>query len=264
MTTMKTIAVTDILVPERLRAVEDDHALAIQASIVEHGLLNPITVRATPAAERPYTLVAGAHRLRAVELLDDGEGIDAIVVKGDRDEAILIEIAENLFRNDLSVLDRAVFVQTYRDVWERKYGAIGPGNPEFSNRANLAQLIEDEAAAGFSAHVADRMGVSPRAVKRLNQIAQNLPKSVREAVRGTPIADNQSQLLSLAKLPPDVRRKAGTAVKKTGGDFKAAMAALMPREAPDIDAKLLSKLIDAWERASDDVRAEFRKHIGRA
>ena len=30
MTTMKTIAVTDILVPERLRAVEDDHALAIE------------------------------------------------------------------------------------------------------------------------------------------------------------------------------------------------------------------------------------------
>ena len=42
---------------------------------------------------------------------------------------LLLVIAENLFRSDLSVIDRAVFVlfvQTFRDVWERKYGEINP------------------------------------------------------------------------------------------------------------------------------------------
>ena len=115
MSISKSIPLADILVPERLRTVDEDHALAIQASIVEHGLLNPVTVRQTPNGKHGYTLVAGAHRYRAIELLDEKE-IDAIVVKADADEAVLIEIEENLFRNDLSVMDRAVFVQTYRDV----------------------------------------------------------------------------------------------------------------------------------------------------
>ena len=45
---------------------------------------------------------------------------------GDRDEAIVLKMSENFFRNDLSMIDRAVFVQTCRDVWERKYGEINP------------------------------------------------------------------------------------------------------------------------------------------
>ncbi|WP_246739699.1 ParB N-terminal domain-containing protein [Martelella sp. HB161492] len=50
MAATKTIPIAKIHVPERLRAVEDDQAAAISASIAEHGLLNPITVLATPAA----------------------------------------------------------------------------------------------------------------------------------------------------------------------------------------------------------------------
>jgi len=55
----KSISLRKIVIPERLRTVDEDHALAIQASIVEHGLLNPVTVRQTPNGERGYTLVAG-------------------------------------------------------------------------------------------------------------------------------------------------------------------------------------------------------------
>ncbi len=165
MTEIKSIAIADIHVPPRLREVEEDHARAIQASIVEHGLLNPVTVRRTPAKGKgmtPYTLVAGAHRLRAVELLGETE-IDAVVVAADGDEAVLIEIVENLFRNDLSVMDRAQFVATYREVWERKYGEIKRGNPNWCNlhqlpknndlagsggeKTNPVQLLADEAAA---------------------------------------------------------------------------------------------------------------------
>ena len=127
----KTLKIADITIPERLRNVDEDHALAIQASIVEHGLLNPVTVRSTPNGKQKYVLVAGAHRMRAIALLDEAE-IDVMVVKADADEAVLIEIEENLFRNDLSVMDRAVFVQTYRDFWEKTRGPINPkgGRPK--------------------------------------------------------------------------------------------------------------------------------------
>lgn len=264
MAEFKRILISDIVIPDRLRAVEEEHALAIAQSIVEHGLINPITVRATPNAKGgKYTLVAGAHRVRAVQINDDVE-IDAMIVEGDKAEAQLVEITENLFRNDLSVMDRAIFVQTYRDVWEKAHGKIGAGRP--GNRANLAQLFADESEAGnFSKHVADRMGLSKRAVEYLNKIAQNLHPDVRSAVRGTPIADNQSALLKIAKMEPIKQRQTAVAFR-TEPDLKKAFALVDP--APQLSKKqveqatLLSRLVTAWEDASEETRNQFLEHIG--
>ncbi|MGR8925057.1 ParB N-terminal domain-containing protein [Rhizobium leguminosarum] len=264
MAEFKRIPISEIVIPERLRAVEEEHALAIAQSIVEHGLINPVTVRATPNAKGgKYTLVAGAHRIRAVEINDDVE-IDAMIVEGDKAEAQLVEITENLFRNDLSVMDRAIFVQTYRDVWEKAHGKIGAGRP--GNRANLAQLFADETEAGsFSKHVADRMGLSKRAVEYLNKIAQNLHPDVRSAVRGTPIADNQSALLKIAKMEPQKQRQTAVAFR-TEPDLKKALALVEP--APPLSKKqaeqatLLSRLVTAWEDASEETRTQFLEHIG--
>ncbi|MBB2715597.1 UNVERIFIED_ORG: ParB family chromosome partitioning protein [Rhizobium etli] len=265
MAEFKRILISDIVIPERLRAVEEEHAIAIAQSIVEHGLINPITVRSTPNAKGgKYTLVAGAHRIRAEQINEEPE-IDAMIVEGDKAEAAqLIEITENLFRNELSVLDRAVFVQTYRDVWEGKYGKVEAGRP--GNRANLAQLLSDEAEAGsFSKHVADRMGISRRAVEYLNKIAQNVHPDVRAAVRGTPVADNQSALLKIAKMEPQKQRQAAIAFRAEP-DLKKALALVEP--APKLSkaqieqATLLSRLVTAWEDASEETRNQFLAHIG--
>ena len=264
MAEFKRILISDIVIPERLRAVEEEHALAIAQSIVEHGLINPITVRSTPAAKSgKYTLVAGAHRIRAEQINEEPE-IDAMIVAGDKAEAQLIEITENLFRNELSVIDRAVFVQSYREIWEQKHGKIEPGRP--GNRANLAQLLGDEAeAGGFSAHVADRMGLSLRAVKRLSQISQNLHPDVRAAVRGTPVADNQSALLKIAKMEPLKQRQAALAFRAEP-DLKKALALVDPPQqltkAQVEQATLLSRLVTAWEDASEETRSQFLDHIG--
>ncbi|PDT05736.1 chromosome partitioning protein ParB [Rhizobium chutanense] len=264
MAEFKRILISEIVVPERLRAVEEEHALAIAQSIVEHGLINPITVRSTPAAKGGnWTLVAGAHRLRAVEINDEPD-IEAMVVEGDKAEAQLIEITENLFRNDLSVIDRAIFVKSYRDIWEQKYGKIEAGRP--GNRVNLTELLAAEAeAGGFSQHVASRMGISKSAVERLDRIAQNLHPEVRSAVRGTPIADNQSALLKIAKMEPLKQRQAAVAFR-TEPDLKKALALVDP--APALSSKqveqgvLLSRLVTAWEEASEKTRNEFLEHIG--
>lgn len=263
MAEFKRIAISDIVVPARLRDIEEEHAIAIAQSIVEHGLLNPITVRATPAAKGgPYTLVAGAHRLRAT-VLNDEEEIDATVVEADKAEAQLLEITENLFRNELSVIDRAVFVSTYREVWEKKHGKIEAGRPGI--RANLAQLFEDEPEGSFAAHVADRMGLSARAVQRLTQIVQHLHPDVRNAVRGTVIADNQSALLKLAKMEPVKQRQAAIALKTEGPDLKKALALVEgPRPTIDPQQAIFSTLVDAWTRANPETRSKFLAEIAPA
>jgi len=260
----KMIPIAEIVDPERLREVDDNHALAIQSSIVEHGLLNPITVRATPAAKGgKYTLVAGAHRLRAMTLNDEVE-IEALVVSADQDGAILIEVEENLFRNDLSALDRAIAVQTYRDVWERKYGKINPKGGRPRNAVNLTELIAEEAAKGFSTHVAEKLGLSVSAIERAQRIAQQLHPDLRTKLRNTPVADNQSVLLKLAKMEPEKQRKTALAVAELG-DLQEALRVVedQPKPAkPDPQAQFFSKLVDAWARANQQTKQQFLDHIG--
>lgn len=271
MAELKLIPIDQIVVPDRLRAVEEESALAIAKSIVEHGLINPITVRSTPAAKGGnWTLVAGAHRLRAFELNGEPE-IDAMIVDGDKAEAQLIEITENLFRNDLSVMDRAISVQSYRDIWEEKYGKITRGGDQKSkdqvdplkgeNRINLIQMFEEEVAAGsFSEHIADRMGVSVPAVKRLQQIAQNLHPTLRAQLRGTPAADNQSMLLKLAKEGPKQQQKIAAALKKEPDLSKVLDAAKEPpKEVSEFDKQRAVRIdLDrAWKSADRITRVLF-------
>lgn len=258
----KVIPLEKIYVPERLRAVDDDHALAIQASIIEHGLINPITVRPTPNGTRPYTLVAGAHRLRAYELANDdwSREIEALVIAGDKEEALLVEITENLFRNELSALDRALFVLRYREVWEEKYGKVKPGN-----RVNITQLIADEAARGFSKHVADRLGCSPETIKLATRIAKGLDPELRVRLRGTPEADNQSLLLKLAKLEPQRQRQVAAAYDAEPNLQKALEVTAPHAKAQatkTLQEELFERLIATWERADEKTRAAFLNHIG--
>ncbi|PZP65356.1 MAG: chromosome partitioning protein ParB [Delftia acidovorans] len=263
----KTVAIDEIVIPERLRAVEEEHALAIAQSIVEHGLINPITVRHTPNAKAgSYTLVAGAHRLRAFVLNDDSE-IEALVIEADKDEAQLVEITENLFRNDLSVMDRAVFVQSYREAWERKHGQINPKGGRPANSVNLTELLGIEADASvFARHVADRMGVSRSAIERLNRIAKHLRPEVRAAVRGTPIADNQSELLKIAKMEPSRQRQLAVALKQSP-DLKRALSevdAVQPKAeltAEDKRNVAIARLEKAWEDADEEVCLDFLKGL---
>lgn len=260
MADFKRIPIDQITIPERLRAVEQEHALAIAQSIVEHGLLNPITVRSTPAANKgktPYTLVAGAHRLRAVELNDDSE-IDALVIEADGQEAQLVEIVENIFRNELSVMDRAIFVQSYRDIWEAKFGKVEPGRPH--NRINLIQLIGEESKTStFAEHVADRMGISVPSYKRLNSIAQNLTPKLREKLRGTPAADNQSLLLNLSKRGPTEQAKIAAGL--SDADLPSVLAALAPPKpkptAADKQDAAKAELFAGWQKADAVTRSLF-------
>lgn len=264
MAEFKRIAIADIIVSDRLRAVEEDHAQAIALSIAEHGLLNPITVRFTPNAKGgKYTLIAGAHRLRGV-VLNGASEIDVLIVEADKTEAALQEITENLFRNELSAIDRAEFVKAYRELWEEKNGAITRGGDQGAKRQLVALLDGEIETVSFSEHVADRLGLSKRSVERLNKIAQHLHPDVRAAVRGTSIADNQAALLKLAKLEPAMQRRAAIAFREEG-DLSKALQLIedAPRPpATDKQEKFFLDFVELWSRANSETRARMLAHAG--
>jgi ParB family transcriptional regulator, chromosome partitioning protein len=256
----KQLSLSQILIGPRQRPIDRDYAAVIGASMKEHGQLQPIVVRATPAAQSPYTLVIGGHRCTGAEI-HGIEMLDAIVVKANGADAQLLELAENLHRRDLSVLDRAYFVQAYRDLWESKFGKINSGRV---NRDKLS-LFTAEGASSFSQAVAEKLGLCTRSAKRLGLISSKLHPDLRASLQSSPAADNQSQLLALAKLEPQKQRQVAVALKAEP-DVKKALAIVDPAprlpKAKIEQAVLLSRLVTAWEDASEDTRRQFLEHIG--
>lgn len=299
------IALDLIVVPERIRPVDDEHAKALAQSMAREGLMNPITVRHTPnAKEGHYTLIAGAHRLRAAELLGYS-AIEAVVVQADKENAALLEVAENLFRNELSVIDRALFVQTYRELWEKKYGEIQRGGDhgnqytkdkvvkvqvaplpkdgstehhetggegDEKSKVQLAPIAQIEGKDGkgtvlsFAKHVADRIGFSQDVVKRLNRIAQHLQPELRSVLRGTALADNQAQLLKLAKMEPVAQRQVAIALQQVEGDLRRAVDLVNGINIPpkvNEQERIFAQLLGVWQRADAQTRARFYAYLNK-
>ncbi|WP_375675572.1 ParB/RepB/Spo0J family partition protein [Bartonella sp. AP9QHHD] len=302
------LALDVIVVPERIRPVDDEHAKALAQSMAREGLMNPITVRHTPnAKEGNYTLIAGAHRLRAAELLGYSD-IDAVVVQADKDNAALLEVAENLFRNELSVIDRALFVQTYRELWEKKYGEIkvgGDGSNQHKAKKEqlgkvypIAQISDnassndnkigcegDKVAKGqvdplpndgdlngkmqslhFAKHVADRIGLSKESVKLLNRISQHLQPELRSVLRGTALADNQAQLLKLAKMEPVAQRRVAIALQQVEGDLRRAVDLVNGINTPpqiNEQERVFAQLLGVWQRADAQTKARFCDYLNK-
>lgn len=258
--------ISSIHVGERLRPIDMDYAEAIAASMSEHGQISPIMIRKTPAKKgTPYTLVAGGYRTTAATLLGWTE-IDAIIVKADAVEAQLLEISENLYRNELNSLDRAIFVMKYRELWEEKHGKINPkgGRPSEKHRNDYGVIF----AGGreLSERVKERFGFGQSTYEKVTSIGKNLDPVLKQAVRGTTAENDQSQLLTLAKLPREDQIAVAAALKHTP-DVKKVLAftkppALVTTPPAPSQSTILTKLIAAWDEASEETRDSFLEHIG--
>jgi ParB family chromosome partitioning protein len=248
-----TLRLDDILIPsDRLRALEEEKAQSIAASIDATGQFQPIAVYRSNAAVRPYTLIFGLHRLRAIEILGQ-ESVNAIVRTAD--EALQIETAENLFRNDLNEIDRAVFA----DKWAEFKGVKMGRPPKAKEKSDIfgqlfgGRFVSDSEAA--------RLGLTGRQGRRLRQIAKNLNRDEREVLRHTPAATNQAHLLKIARMEPTVRRGFIGVVQAMG--YEAAWMALKPeRSKISKQARAYEKFLTAWSQMNAATRQKALADIG--
>lgn len=185
------------------RAVRPDRVQSLAESIRDIGLQNPIVIRADGR------LISGAHRLEAYRLLGrdtipcrvapmDGELWRKALCDGHAnliDE--LQEIDENLQREDLTALEQGEVIARRKVIYETlhpetKHGAVGRNHPRQSGHDDHSETPR------FSTETATKTGISERSVRRSAQIGA-MPIEVRDAVRDTPLADNQQELLKLAR-----------------------------------------------------------------
>jgi ParB-like chromosome segregation protein Spo0J len=108
------IPLASIRVGKRERAYHPEHVQELKLNIEDVGLINPITVARDP--DGGYTLVAGRHRLEAFrELCAEGnpryETVPVVVTASAN--AKKVEWSENLYRNDLTVLEKSEHLVAY-------------------------------------------------------------------------------------------------------------------------------------------------------
>ena len=131
--------------PDQPRKHFDENKLReLAASIREHGLMQPVTVR--PAGDGTYVLVAGERRFRA-HVLAGFPTIRAEVVEIDDQAAAEQAMVENLQRVDISPLEEAGAYQNMLDRWgytvEQLAKRLGMKQPwRITERTSLLKLDE--------------------------------------------------------------------------------------------------------------------------
>lgn len=196
------IEIASIDVVDRLRLVDRAHVEMIAASVAESYLHQAIAVATTPGGGNRYLLVDGEHRLEAFKLLGR-TSIPARIRTLTPEEREKHEIHANLIRNELTALDRTIFVGRLADMFAAENADARNGGDrksrkwreknQFSNLGNWSQ---------FSKEAARRTGLGKTSIYRCRELATKLSPDAVALLAGTKLADNQAQLQALAALDP--------------------------------------------------------------
>lgn len=126
------------------RTVFDPQELqALAATILEHGLLQPITVNRLAGDD--YQIIAGERRWRACQLLN-WTHIDSIIMEVTQEKASALMLAENVSRADLDPIDEAnAYRKRIDSGWtvEQCAQAAGVSVIRVNFRLKLLNLRED-------------------------------------------------------------------------------------------------------------------------
>ena len=185
------VKISEIIITNRKRTIKTEYVKQLAESIHEIGLLNPITLSSD------YKLLSGLHRLEAIKLLGM-ETIEChVMVSGGILYEELIEIDENLIRNDLVVLERGEQLKRRKEIYEELYPETKQGgdrgNQYTGGKERQTEIIS------FSQDTADKLGVDQRTIRQEIQIARDIDDSVKDIIRDTKIADNKTELLQIAR-----------------------------------------------------------------
>jgi ParB family chromosome partitioning protein len=209
---------------------------SLAESIGRLGLLSPILVRVFKEEDEMVHLIAGRHRLEAAKRLG-WNLIDAFCFTGDDAEARMREIAENLHRSELTVLERSEQIEEWRvlaeeaDKGKPQVGVNLGGRPSRGKKTTATEL-----------------GVSEQAVERAEKIASITP-AAKDAAKEAGIDDNQSKLLKVAAAEPE---KQVEAVKEAAKKERAKRQAAAQKAA---DTKRRKR---EAERRKQEARAKAR------
>ena len=117
---------------------------ALAASITEHGILQPLTVREVSSGY--FQIIAGERRWRAARLANLDE-VPAVVIEADDKKAMELALIENLQRQDLNPVEEALGYQTLMSdhglTQEETAQRVGKSRPAVANALRLLNLCPE-------------------------------------------------------------------------------------------------------------------------
>ncbi len=178
-----------VTIPNRLRHMDEQRVLDLMESFKKMGQMTPIQVRIIGDGEQ-VILVAGRHRLEAARRLG-WDKITINVVEGTEDEFRLWEIAENLHRAELTLLERSEHIAEWIRLTNDEVGQLAQPLPGGKQPADK----------GISA-ATRKLGVERTEARRAIKIDSISPEA-KQAAREVGLDKKQSALLKVAAVPAD-------------------------------------------------------------
>lgn len=219
---------------------------ALASSIADIGLINPIRVR--PDSDG-WEVIAGRHRLEAHRSLGLAE-ITCDEVEDDEDHAETAMIDENVIREELSPVDRAIYLARRKELYLVKHPTIRAN--QHTGARNSQELGTPER---FTAHVARVTGQSEATVQQAVKQGTDVTPEVLNMVRGTPL-DQVTYLNRLVGLSPNdqfraAERDLATERDKARQSSAETQAAALAARAKQRAIKTAAELITTYVPKKD-------------
>lgn len=152
--------------PFQARTVFDtDEIKKLAVSILQNGLLQPVSVR--PTVDGRYQLIAGERRLRACRMVGL-ESIPSIIYNFEDSQTAALSLLENLQREQLNPFEQARALRDLLNLWDctQEAGArrLGIAQPTLANKLRLLTLTTEQENLCVGAGLTERHA---RAVLRL-------------------------------------------------------------------------------------------------
>lgn len=184
------IKISEIRENKGRRLAEVAKVKELAESIEQIGLINPITVAET---NNQYLLVAGLHRLEAHKILGKDK-IEASILTGTDLELELVEIDENLIRNELHYIELDDLMLRKKQIYEEMYPETKKGAKNQHTKV-LNEIISDSKPS-FSKDTAIKTGQSERNIQLSTQRAENLIPEAKSILREKEITKTEATLLA--------------------------------------------------------------------
>ena len=176
----------------------------LAASIGEHGVLQPLSVRRVPGG---YELISGERRLRASRMAGLEE-VPCILVSVDDRESSLLALVENLQRRDLDFVEEALalsrLIQTYHLSQEEAAKKLGKSQSAVANKLRLLKLPPEVLALLREKGFTERHA---RALLRLESPEQQAAAARAVVEGGLTVAKTEEYVEHLLHPAPPLRRR---------------------------------------------------------
>lgn len=254
------IKIKNIVVNSDRREIDPNKVRELADSIKQIGLINPITVRMENGLDK-LSLIAGMHRLEACKLMGIDEIEANIKVKSlSNILSELIEIDENLIRNELHYTERADVLVRRKEIYEELYPETKHNATFKGNQFSPKTESDLEQKPSFVEDTSAKTGKSETVIKEELQIGRNLEIEEKEVIKKQDI--NKTEAIKLARMDSEERKPVVELFSK--GEIKKVEEAKQILDPIDMEYDSIAKEIEAKGKRIKKVQnlLNYTQHLG--